>query len=376
MSEKGLSNVVTGNSVSSQNYTALRSSDSSLESLKACAQPLISNPICCFFFNEEKIINYLRKIGVPENYAIRLWSTVKQTAYIACGYIFYTICRIIAKQTTETSTAYDHAYDIVDFEEEYGFFTEKAWQEALVSCTFFPNNTVVDCVAVDKHSIGLIKSLNYFYTVAIWSVTPICAISAIQFAPRHYPVLAWWFCIASVFAAITFAAFPCAPPRLVTDLHIVDALSYFSDIDIYGEDPEQAVSSNPYAAFPSMHTGWSAICCMGTVYVTYMESEPGCKGWFRVLGAFLCTVWYPLLTIYTIVVTGNHFWSDALGGLLYVFVAFFIARKFFIDNGRMPKLEKVVYGDVYENSKHPEEEERERGGGGGKGVSEDDENVV
>lgn len=83
MSEKGLSNVVTGNSVSSQNYTALRSSDSSLESLKACAQPLISNPICCFFFNEEKIINYLRKIGLPENYAIRLWSTVKQTAYIA-----------------------------------------------------------------------------------------------------------------------------------------------------------------------------------------------------------------------------------------------------------------------------------------------------
>ena len=118
-------------------------------------------------------------------------------------------------------------------------FTEKEWQEQLVTCTFFANNTVQDCHPVNHNSFEVMKSLNYFYTTAIWSVTPLCAILSINMAPRHYPLLAWWFCIASVFAAITFAAFPCAPPRLVTELHIVDALSYFSGIEIYGSDPEE-----------------------------------------------------------------------------------------------------------------------------------------
>lgn len=138
------------------------------------------------------------------------------------------------------------------------------------------------------------KGLNIFYAAAIWSVTPISAISAIQFAPRHFPFLVWWFCMASVFAAITFAVFPCAPPRLVTDLRIVDALAYFSDINIYGEDPEQAVSSNPYAAFPSMHTGWSAICSLGTVYVVYMESEPGRRGEFTYIHAVSNQLYFSL----------------------------------------------------------------------------------
>ena len=73
----------------------------------------------------------------------------------------------------------------------------------------------------------------------------------------------------------------------------------------------------------------------------------------KVAAALLLTVWYPLLTIYTIVVTGNHFWSDALGGLAYVFVGFFISKRYFVNKGRMLNMERVAYGDVYENSKNP-----------------------
>ena len=65
-------------------------------------------------------------------------------------------------------------------------FTEKEWQEQLVTCTFFANNTVQDCDAVSHNSFEIMKSLNYFYTTAIWSVTPLCAILSINFAPRHY----------------------------------------------------------------------------------------------------------------------------------------------------------------------------------------------
>ena len=98
-----------------------------------------------------------------------------------------------------------------------------------------------------------------------------------------------------------------------------------------------------------MHTGWSAICSLGTVYVAYMEKPKGSKGWLVVAASFLLTIWYPLLTIYTIVVTGNHFWLDALGGLGYVAVAFVIARLWLMDFGRMYRLESVVYGeDGYE----------------------------
>ncbi|GMI36411.1 hypothetical protein TrRE_jg11943 [Triparma retinervis] len=320
-------------------YTLIcRNSDSSLGSTleKVEVAPTI----------EDRVILFFVKNGLNENIAVRLVVSFKQTVYIGLGYGFYSLCRIIANQTNDSDTAYDNAHSIINFENSSGFFTEKEWQELLVSCTFFANNTVHECEPRHENSIEVMEQLNHFYAVAIWVCTSLFFITTLQFAPRHYPVLAWWFCITSSLAAVTFAAFPCAPPRLVKELHIVDALEEFSGIEIYGPDPDEAVAANPYAAFPSMHTGWSALCSLGVVYVVFKERSKGPKGWLQVAAAFFLTIWYPLLTIFTIVVTGNHFWLDAIGGLVYVLIGWIIAKKWLSDFGRMKKLEVVVYGEA------------------------------
>src|SRR3546814_1279100 len=62
--------------------------------------------------------------------------------------------------------------------------------------------------------------------------------------------------------------------------------------------------SNQYAAMPSMHIGWSTWSAL--VLVPLLR-----RRWAKVLAAL-----YPVVTLVCIVVTGNHYWVDGIGGLL------------------------------------------------------------
>jgi hypothetical protein len=53
-----------------------------------------------------------------------------------------------------------------------------------------------------------------------------------------------------------------------------------------------------------MHIGWSTWCAL--VLVPLLR-----RRWAKVLAAL-----YPVLTLMCIVVTGNHYWIDGVGGLL------------------------------------------------------------
>ena len=62
--------------------------------------------------------------------------------------------------------------------------------------------------------------------------------------------------------------------------------------------------SNQYAAMPSLHIGWSTWCAVAMWPLLR-------RRWQRV-AVFL----YPLATLFCIIVTGNHYWIDGVGGLL------------------------------------------------------------
>jgi hypothetical protein len=111
----------------------------------------------------------------------------------------------------------------------------------------------------------------------------------------------------AVFAAMAisvlgYALFPTAPPRFLPEL---------------GLDPSSAVTGNnpllsnpgdplfnPFAAVPSMHVGLSVILA----WSLGMLVRP------RLLKAAFFV--YPLLMTYVVVASGNHFWLDAVFGLL------------------------------------------------------------
>jgi hypothetical protein len=72
--------------------------------------------------------------------------------------------------------------------------------------------------------------------------------------------------------------------------------------------------SNQYAAMPSLHCAWS-IWALAVFY-------PRVRTWW----AKALSVAYPLFTTYVIVITGNHFVLDAVGGLGVFMVGVGIAQ--------------------------------------------------
>ena len=62
--------------------------------------------------------------------------------------------------------------------------------------------------------------------------------------------------------------------------------------------------SNQYAAMPSLHIAWAVWCAVAAAFVVSSR------------GARVALIAYPCLTVFAIIVTGNHYWIDAVGGVI------------------------------------------------------------
>ena len=123
-------------------------------------------------------------------------------------------------------------------------------------------------------------------------------------------------------AIFGFAFFPLMPPRLLdascrstAALHhlafrpidgtfgFVDTLAHYGGLWSF-DSGAMAEISNQYAAMPSLHIGWSTWCALAMWPLMR-------RRWQRV-----AVLLYPLLTLFCIVVTANHYWLDGVGGLV------------------------------------------------------------
>ena len=82
----------------------------------------------------------------------------------------------------------------------------------------------------------------------------------------------------------------------------------------FGNSTVQAIS-NQYAAMPSLHTAWALWCALVLVPRVRHRST-------KVLAAV-----YPFATVLTIVVTANHYWLDAAGGVACVAVGWLVGSR-------------------------------------------------
>lgn len=123
------------------------------------------------------------------------------------------------------------------------------------------------------------KFLNSFYLGAHWGglvIFFVWAYARVLFAPigkrerrlKEYVTARGRFIIMNMLAAISFIAFPCAPPRAIPDGGYIDTLSTISHADVY-TDTRRFV--NPFAAMPSMHQGYSLL--FATTVVLMLRSE-------------------------------------------------------------------------------------------------------
>jgi hypothetical protein len=114
---------------------------------------------------------------------------------------------------------------------------------------------------------------------------------------------------ATVFALAGFWLYPLAPPRLMPGLGITDTVNGPQD---FGRPDYGTLTdlTNQYAAMPSLHFGWSLWC--GIVILIMAP-----RWWLKALGLL-----HPFCTVTAIVVTGNHWVLDAVGGALVVGAGF------------------------------------------------------
>ncbi|MFE2299075.1 bifunctional glycosyltransferase 87/phosphatase PAP2 family protein [Streptomyces sp. NPDC059445] len=114
---------------------------------------------------------------------------------------------------------------------------------------------------------------------------------------------------ATLLALVGFWLYPLAPPRLMPGLGVIDTVHGVQDFSKpdYGTLTEL---TNQYAAMPSLHFGWSLWC--GIVIVVLAP-----RWWMKALGLL-----HPLLTVSSIVATGNHWVLDAVGGAAVVAAGF------------------------------------------------------
>lgn len=220
-----------------------------------------------------------------------LW--LYEVALIAIGYAAYTYIRNLVH--SEESSAQAHARDVVSIEKHLGIYHE---------------------LAVNKFLAGqhwLAYFCNYYYAVLHFAVTIAVGVWVYWKHPWYARRLrnAWY--LMNVFALIGFVSYALAPPRLLPGAGFIDTVVKFHTWGSWG-DPSVAQHSNQFAAMPSMHIGWSTWCAVVIVRLAKHK-------WAKVLGAL-----YPFFTLFVIVGTANHYFLDAVGGLVAVTLGFAAQR--------------------------------------------------
>ncbi|MBQ0985200.1 phosphatase PAP2 family protein [Streptomyces sp. F63] len=149
----------------------------------------------------------------------------------------------------------------------------------------------------------LIVGMNYYYATLHFIVTIGVLVWLYRWHPGRYAATRLVLFLTTGIALLGYYLYPLAPPRLVPGGGFVDTVVVH---DTWGSmaSGNLASMSNQYAAMPSMHIGWSVWCG-----ITIVMLAPAL--WAKVLGGL-----YPPLTLLVIVATANHFWLDAVGGVL------------------------------------------------------------
>jgi hypothetical protein len=210
---------------------------------------------------------------------------------------------------------FTNAERIINLELGFGMFHEQTVQAWFLSHRAF------------------IQFWNVFYGKAHFAVT--LGVFVLLFIKRADVFPQWRNTLAAMtaLAILGFAFFPLMPPRLldapcpipVADEQVQtqyggaciesslrgpdDTFGFVDTLADYGgpwsfDSETMASISNQYAAMPSLHIGWATWCAIAV--------WPLLRNRWAKAGVLL----YPALTLFTIVVTGNHYWVDGVGGLV------------------------------------------------------------
>lgn len=218
-----------------------------------------------------------------------------ELAVIAIFYGIYSAVRnTFGSAAVEPAEAQANAELIIRWERKIGLYFERWLQDLFIDWVWF------------------IQFWNLFYGLFHFAVTAFALIWLYWCFPRHYPFWRTTGLMTTGLALVGFALFPLMPPRLLAaggdyggtmaDTGYVDTVAEIGGLWSFTEGAVEQVS-NQYAAMPSLHFAWSLWC--------FLALRPHLT---RPLSKVAMAA-YPWLTLFAILVTANHYWLDAVGGL-------------------------------------------------------------
>ena len=219
----------------------------------------------------------------------------RELALLAVLYGGYSMVRNLIRDNE--ALAFDNADRVVSAEKALYIFHEPAIQKAL------------------DHG-WLMSQLNSFYGIAHFTVTASIMVWLYHRRAR-YPRYRNAIMVTTVLALIGYLTFPLAPPRMLPQYGFFDALVRYGSPWTF-ENSAVAAVSNQYAAMPSLHIGWAMWCS----WVIWKEAA---WRWIRPL-AFV----YTGAVLLVIVATGNHYFLDAVGGLVVLLIGVLATHPFHV----------------------------------------------
>ncbi|MBI2170202.1 MAG: phosphatase PAP2 family protein [Actinobacteria bacterium] len=170
----------------------------------------------------------------------------------------------------------------------------------------------------------LVIVTNYIYGSLHFIVTAGAIIYLFRSHSDDYPRWRNTLATTTALALIGFILWPLMPPRLLPGqfapgetparYDYVDTLAEYPTFWSFDSGAMQEVS-NQYAAMPSLHFAWSTFCAVALV--------PRVRR--RRLKWALAS--YPAVTLLAIVLTANHYWLDAVGGLVVLGAGLLIGKR-------------------------------------------------
>jgi hypothetical protein len=204
--------------------------------------------------------------------------------------------------SAQPDRAYRNAVRLISWQKDLGIWHEYAIQQWALGFT------------------PLIVAANYFYGSVYIVATVLGLIFLYRLHPDDYPLWRNTLAVGTMLGLVGFATFPLMPPRLLdvmgdghTYYGFVDTLLKYPTFWSFDSEGMKHIS-NQFAAMPSLHCGW-AFWGLAVFY-------PRVRSWWGKALAVL----YPIATIFVVVITGNHYFLDAVGGLVIMLVGYAVAR--------------------------------------------------
>ena len=205
--------------------------------------------------------------------------------------ILYETVRGVAE--SNAAVAFANARTIVEVEQSTGLFFEQGLQTWAMG------------------QRALIDFANFMYVNSHFVITTTVLVWLYLRHNERFYFVRNMFMVAMGLALVGYILMPTAPPRFFPELGFVDTIAYY--VNVQHDSGLVALFFNPYAAVPSMHVAFALMVAVPAMLVVR-------RRWAKALWAI-----YPLVITFVVVVTGNHWFLDAVAGAVVAGVSALVA---------------------------------------------------